>query len=158
MKKLWTFYCRVFVCLFNAFLTITFNKMLKPPYFLVKPSYDLQHCFIWYNYTWEDCAKRYRIEYYVLGCFWWILKYTVICDSVTCDSVTEKLHFFNFWKCSDWIIIMKLHRKKHFYTNLTMSGTLLKNIFSNSVFVGVKVGDSVTLRNHIFDKLTGSSL
>ena len=21
---------------------------------------------------------------------------TVICDSVTCDSVTEKLHFFNF--------------------------------------------------------------
>ena len=39
-----------------------------------------------------------------------------------------------------------------------MRGTLLKNKFSNSVFVGVKVGDSVTLRNHIFDKLTGSSL
>ena len=49
---------------------------------------------------------------------------------------------------------MKLHRKKHFNTNLTMRGTLLKNKFSNSVFVGVKVGDSVTLRNHIFDKLT----
>ena len=53
---------------------------------------------------------------------------------------------------------MKLHRKKHFNANLTMRGTLLKNIFSNSVFVGVKVGDSVTLQNHIFDKLTGSSL
>ena len=53
---------------------------------------------------------------------------------------------------------MKLHRKKHFNTNLTMRGTLLKKIISNSVFVGVKVGDSVTLRNHIFDKLTGSSL
>ena len=39
-----------------------------------------------------------------------------------------------------------------------MRGTLLKKINSNSVFVGVKVGDSVTLRNHIFDKLTGSSL
>ena len=52
---------------------------------------------------------------------------------------------------------MKLHRKKHFNTNLTMRGTLLKNKFSNSVFVEVKVGDSVTLRNHIFDKLTGSS-
>ena len=53
---------------------------------------------------------------------------------------------------------MKLHRKKHFNTSLTMRSTLLKNKFSNSVFVGVKVGDSVTLRNHIFDKLTGSSL
>ena len=53
---------------------------------------------------------------------------------------------------------MKLHRKKHFNTNLNMRGTLLKNKFSNSVFVGAKVGDSVTLRNHIFDKLTGSSL
>ena len=39
-----------------------------------------------------------------------------------------------------------------------MRGTLLKNKFANSVFVGVKVGDSVTLRSHIFDKLTGSSL
>ena len=45
---------------------------------------------------------------------------------------------------------MKLHRKKHYNTNLTMRGTLLKNNFSNSVFVGVKVGDSVTLRNHIY--------
>ena len=36
MEKLYTFYCRVFVCLFNAFLTATFHKMLKPPYFLVK--------------------------------------------------------------------------------------------------------------------------
>ena len=53
---------------------------------------------------------------------------------------------------------MKLHRKKLFNTNLLMRGTLLKNKFSNSVLVGVKVGDSVTLRNHIFDKLTGSSL
>ena len=53
---------------------------------------------------------------------------------------------------------MKLHRKKHFDTNLTMRGTLLNFFISNSVFVGVKVGDSVTLRNHIFDKLTGSSL
>ena len=53
---------------------------------------------------------------------------------------------------------MKLHRKKHFDTNLTMRGTLLKKNISNSVFVGVKVGDSVTLQNHIFDKLTGSSL
>ena len=53
---------------------------------------------------------------------------------------------------------MKLHRKKLFNTNLLMRVTLLKNEFSNSVFVGVKVGDSVTLRNHIFDKLTGSSL
>ena len=49
-------------------------------------------------------------------------------------------------------------KKKHFNTNLTINGTLLKNKFSNSVFVGVKVGDSVTLRNHIFDILTGSSL
>ena len=29
-----------------------------------------------HNYTLEDCAKRYSIEYYVLGCFWWILKYS----------------------------------------------------------------------------------
>ena len=70
----------------------------------------------------------------------------VICDSVTCDSIT------------DWVITTKLHRKKHFNTNLTIRGTLLKNIFSNSVLVGVEVGDSITLRNHIFDKLTGSSL
>ena len=40
---------------------------------------------------------------------------------------------------------MKLHRKKHFNINLTMRGTLLKNRFSNSVFVGVKVGDSITV-------------
>ena len=53
---------------------------------------------------------------------------------------------------------MKLHRKKHFNTSLTMRGTLLKNKFPKSVFVWVKVGDSVTLRNHIFNKLTGSSL
>ena len=53
---------------------------------------------------------------------------------------------------------MKLHRKKLFNTNLTMRGTLLKKIISKGIFVGAKVGDSVTLRNHIFDKLTGSSL
>ena len=53
---------------------------------------------------------------------------------------------------------MKLHRKKHINTYLTIRGTLLKNKLSKSVFVGVKVGDSVTLRNHIFDKLIGSSL
>ena len=39
---------------------------------------------------------------------------------------------------------MKLHRKKHFHINLTMRGTLLKNRFSNSIFVGAKVGDSIT--------------
>ena len=45
---------------------------------------------------------------------------------------------------------MKLPRKKHFNINLTMRGTLLKNIFSNSVFVGVKVGDSITVtESHI---------
>ena len=45
---------------------------------------------------------------------------------------------------------MKLHRKKHFNINLTMRGTLLKNVFSNSVFVGVKVGDSITVtESHI---------
>ena len=53
---------------------------------------------------------------------------------------------------------MKLHRKKLFNTNSSMRGTLLKNKFSKGVFVGAQVGDSVTLRNHIFDKLTGSSL
>ena len=53
---------------------------------------------------------------------------------------------------------MKLHRKKHFNTNLTMRGKLLKNDFSKGVFVGAKVGDSVTLQNYIFDQLTGSSL
>ena len=48
---------------------------------------------------------------------------------------------------------MKHHRKKQFNTNLTMRGTLLKNRFSNSVFVGVnpvKVGDSITVtESHI---------
>ena len=36
-------------------------------------------------------------------------------------------------------------RKKHFNIYLTMRGTLLKNRFSNSVFVGVKVGYSITV-------------
>ena len=50
---------------------------------------------------------------------------------------------------------MKLHRKKHFDTDLTIRGTLLKNNFLKGVFVGAEVGDSVPLQNHIFDKLTG---
>ena len=45
---------------------------------------------------------------------------------------------------------MKLHRKKHLNTYITMRGTLLKNRFSSSVFVGVKVGDSITVtESHI---------
>ena len=45
---------------------------------------------------------------------------------------------------------MKLHREKHFNTNLTMRATLLKNIFSNSVLLGFEVGDSITVtESHI---------
>ena len=50
-----------------------------------------------------------------------------------------------------WVITMKLHRKKHFNINLTMRGTLLNNIFSNSVFAGVKVGDSITVTEYLLN-------